>query len=636
MSVPPLIIDAHVYSKGVLEDGVSPDNHNTLRVTHVKPDCWLTESECKDISSSLAEIENEIVSEDGNRVVYINFQFMYESIQRLQSCGYSVANALGFAVYSIICNLMSRPKLSFTDEQIISGVGTNLWNTLMVFQRVAVKRGILERRLYLAEDMGLGKTISSIAISFFYRSLGVRLIICLASLTYNWREEIRMWGEKDGYQPNVYIVKSSKHLDKIPEDVDYIIMSFGMLAYEPKDKSKLTNYERLTQNFRPQVVIIDESHKMNNVKSKTGKVCRQICQQATCCYLLSGTPCQFSKDLYNPLMALEPKHFRYENYFHWGRRQSGTFYFCDTFCEPKQVQFGKHGPKRWELKGYRNQTQLCAIMNTVMIRRRKWQVMTQLPRKNRILCKLPPVALKIEKEIQEILKSEDGEIARAYEITAIAKLPNTLKILQERWLQKIEKEPILFFFHHKETRRGVQKLFKENGIDFFVIDGSTPKKRRFEYVQEFQGGKYQCALLSIKAAGTGLTLTRSSTVVFLELLWNPAWVFQAEDRVHRKGQTSNTCDIVYFVAPKSTDDVQIGVIKKKTRESTKILENRNIKVAMRRVNASEAMQMISLSKNKKKCTRKKRKNAPNLNMVVEEPKKKYVRKERKRKSDILL
>ena len=94
------------------------------------------------------------------------------------------------------------------------------------------------------------------------------------------------------------------------------------------------------------------------------------------------------------------------------------------------------------------------------------------------------------------------------------------------------------------------------------------------------------ALLSITAAGTGLTLTAASTVVFTEILFGPDQHLQAEDRAHRIGQ-ENQVNIFYLIEPKTTDDINFGLIRKKERESSRMLDGKPNMLSSRRIAVNE-------------------------------------------------
>ena len=87
---------------------------------------------------------------------------------------------------------------------------------------------------------------------------------------------------------------------------------------------------------------------------------------------------------------------------------------------------------------------------------------------------------------------------------------------------------------------GFEEAIKEKGYKYMRIDGTVTSEARHERVQNFQSDeKIVIALLSITAAGVGLTLTASSTIIFAELHWTPGIMIQAEDRAHRIGQRSS-------------------------------------------------------------------------------------------------
>ena len=90
-------------------------------------------------------------------------------------------------------------------------------------------------------------------------------------------------------------------------------------------------------------------------------------------------------------------------------------------------------------------------------------------------------------------------------------------------------------------------------VPYIRIDGKTPAEKRTEYVKKFQNGEAKVALLSIMAAGTGITLTAASTVVFGELYWVPGVMLQSEDRVHRLTQ-QRPVTIYHMIGKNTLDD----------------------------------------------------------------------------------
>ena len=101
-------------------------------------------------------------------------------------------------------------------------------------------------------------------------------------------------------------------------------------------------------------------------------------------------------------------------------------------------------------------------------------------------------------------------------------------------------QKFLIFGHHKCVLDAIESQVREKKAKFIRIDGSTPSNERSGLVQKFQENDvYRVAVLSIKAAGVGLTLTAASLVVMAELDWTPGNLIQAEDRAHRIGQASS-------------------------------------------------------------------------------------------------
>lgn len=114
----------------------------------------------------------------------------------------------------------------------------------------------------------------------------------------------------------------------------------------------------------------------------------------------------------------------------------------------------------------------------------------------------------------------------------------------------------LVFAHHQSMLDNLEEELKKNNYDYIRIDGSTSSENRQVFVQRFQNSdKCQCALLSITAANSGITLTQANLVVFAELFWNPGILVQAEDRVYRIGQKNSV--IIQYLCAKGTADDQI-------------------------------------------------------------------------------
>ena len=128
----------------------------------------------------------------------------------------------------------------------------------------------------------------------------------------------------------------------------------------------------------------------------------------------------------------------------------------------------------------------------------------------------------------------------------------------------------IVFCYHMELMTAVCSVLD---CPYIRIDGSTPQQKRQDLVDDFQEGRAKVAVLSLGAASTGLTLTATSLVLFAELYFVPGTILQAEDRVHRVGQTK-VCDIRYIIAEGSLDDYIFKMLYYKLQTLDSVLDGR--------------------------------------------------------------
>lgn len=114
---------------------------------------------------------------------------------------------------------------------------------------------------------------------------------------------------------------------------------------------------------------------------------------------------------------------------------------------------------------------------------------------------------------------------------------------------------LIVFAHHMIMLDGLEQAISQKGYKYMRIDGNVSSEERHKRVNNFQeDAKTVVALLSITAAGVGLTLTASSTIVFAELHWTPGIMIQAEDRAHRIGQKSSV-NCHYLIGESTLDEM---------------------------------------------------------------------------------
>lgn len=433
---------------------------------------------------------------------------------------------------------------------------TAMCESLMEFQwdgvHFALKRG---GRCLIGDDMGLGKTIQAIAIARVYIDDWPLLIVCPSSLRLNWREEILRWLESDLCEDDILVFMSGK-------DTNKTLRKVNIVSYDLVRKVPLHNLKRC------QCVIADESHYLKSVSAQRTKIVAPLVRDARRALLLSGTPALSRPvELFAQVNAICPILFPSYNEY------------VVRYCNARQTFWG------FDVSGSSHLDELHMILcGTLLIRRKKEEVLTQLPEKVRQVTWVetkPSVTRLLAKKFEafEGAKAAAGDAStpeeanalslrvkgiqnEIYALTAEAKLNSIMEFCRDTAESGCK---FIVFCHHSKVINTLHD-FVENKLKLGLIriDGSTPQGIRQSLCKEFQADddKKRVALLSITAAGVGLTLTKASVVLFAELYWNPGSLLQAEDRAHRIGQRN--CILVnYLLAKKTLDESMWRTVRRK-------------------------------------------------------------------------
>ncbi|CAJ0949171.1 unnamed protein product [Ranitomeya imitator] len=415
---------------------------------------------------------------------------------------------------------VSRPE---TPDVDLSTVDSKLESNLMPFQREGVNFAISrEGRLLLADDMGLGKTIQAICIAAYYRKEWPLLVVAPSSVRFTWAEAFHRWlPSVRSDSINVIVTGRDSQSASLIN-----IVSFDLLG--KMDKT-------ITSNFR--VIIIDESHFLKNVKTARCKSATPLLKSAKRVILLSGTPAMSRPaELYTQIAAVRPSFF--PRFHDFGVR----------YCDAKQMPWG------WDYSGSSNMTELKLLLEeSIMIRRLKSDVLSQLPAKQRKMVVVAPEGINAKtkaalvaaaKEMAQGFKSKVQEkeaLLLFYNRTAEAKVRCVIEYILD--LLESGREKFLVFAHHKLV---LDHVCEELGKKIPVF------------------GEVLCRCVVHNGPNMGLTLSSADLVVFAELFWNPGVLIQAEDRVHRIGQTSSV-NIHYLVAKGTADDYLWPMIQEKIK-----------------------------------------------------------------------
>ncbi|MEE4491677.1 DEAD/DEAH box helicase [Streptomyces sp. BE230] len=386
----------------------------------------------------------------------------------------------------------------------------------------------------LADDMGLGKTITLIALHLHRAHPAPTLVICPASLLGNWHREINR------FAPGVP-VRRFHGTDRTLTDPDsgFVLTTYGTM--------RSSAAELAAHSWG--LVVADEAQHVKNPHSSTAKALRTIPSPAR--VALTGTPVEnnlselwalldwTTPGLLGPLKAFRARHARIvEN--------TGT---AAGIANDEAVE------------------RLSRLVRPFLLRRKKSDpgIAPELPPKTETDH---PVFLTREqatlyeatvRETMAYIEASEGIARRGL----IMKLLASLKQICNHPAQYLKEEPtrlagrsgklalldelldtilaedgsVLIFTQYVTMARLLSAHLTSRAIPSQLLHGGTPVPERERMVDRFQSGEVPVFLLSLKAAGTGLNLTRAAHVIHYDRWWNPAVEEQATDRAYRIGQT---------------------------------------------------------------------------------------------------
>ena len=435
---------------------------------------------------------------------------------------------------------------------------------LYPFQYAGVRYAELSpnNKVLIGDDMGLGKTVQAIAYATLHDEFWPVLVVCPANVKYNWYEEIQSWLP----DVDVQVVKNGK--DPI-EGATFTVINYDLVSKREDDLTALG----------ADLIIFDESHYLKNNKAKRTQACMNIAGQTESVVCLSGTAITNRPiELFTTLNMIRPA--EYNNYFAYGKR----------YCDAHNNGFG------WDFSGSSNTEELHEKLRDCMIRRLKKEVLAELPDKVRSFVPVVPNA----KEMAQYKRTHkewmtryahyknNGGMPAGFVLNMLTELRHEAGRLKvgatADWVSEYqhqnEGKPIIVFYHHKDVGQGLLDLMTDdkrfNHKRWRVIAGGTPAEKRTQYVNQFQAGALDGLLCSTVAAKEGLTLTAADTVVFIEREWVPGWEEQAEDRVNRIGQDSDTVFATYLSVLGTIDEKFDRVVEDKRRTVSAILDGGEI------------------------------------------------------------
>ena len=212
----------------------------------------------------------------------------------------------------------------------------------------------------------------------------------------------------------------------------------------------------------------------------------------------------------------------------------------------------------------------------------------------------------IRENAQQMLEAENSEkvsINALAEITRLRQASCAAQLVEKNWKGKCSKiealiealEPIiesgdaaLVFSQFTSFLAIVQKELDKAGIPYLYIDGTVSVKERQKLVEKFQNGECPVFIISLKAGGLGLNLTRANYVFHLDPWWNPAIEQQATDRAHRMGQ-HNAVTVYHFLSSGTIEEKIKRLHEQKRDLAENILEGTDMSG---KITGKELLEMI--------------------------------------------
>ena len=429
-----------------------------------------------------------------------------------------------------------------TEAPLDDKVAPTLGGELKPFQRAGVSYLLAQRRAFLADEQGLGKTIEALA-TLEADGAYPAIVVCPASLKLNWLRELSLWLPHRSAQ-----ALTGTRASAAIEPADVTVVNYDIVA------GRLSALAAIA----PRALVLDESHYCKNAAAKRTQAVAHLSTAVPrdgLVLALTGTPVMNRPPELISQLRILGRLADFGSGAQFGKRFRGA---------------DAHLRLHWHLRA------------RCFARRLKADVLPQLPAKTRAVVPIEldnePEYRLAERDLVAWLQSQpmdlhelDARVAAALRAERLVRL-NALKLLAARgklhsalaWIHDFcsSGERLVVFAHHREIQRALLERFP-SALHILGEDSLVAREEALRTFQEPDSAQNQLIVCSIEVAGHGITLTRSSNVAFLELDWTPAKHDQAEDRCHRIGQ-EDTVNATYLLAAGTIDET-IGTLLERKR-----------------------------------------------------------------------
>ena len=423
-------------------------------------------------------------------------------------------------------------------------------------------------RALIGDEMGLGKTIQAIAAAeILVRHFGVSrmLVVCPTSLKYQWRSEMKRFSGREARVLGGGRAQRQK---------DYAL----------EDSCKITNYEKLKPDldlivdWAPDLIIVDEAQRIKNWNTIAARTLKRI--DSPYAIVLTGTPLENKLEELISLIQFVDQH-----------RLGPTW----KVLHEHQVR-----DEAGRVTGYTGLDRIGQTLAPIMIRRRKTEVLRQLPARTdnnvvvpmtepqmryhdenadivaRIVQRWRKMRFLSEKDqrrltcaLQNMRMSCNSTYLLDQETDHGVKADEMVALLDELFVQPEAKAVV--FSQWTRSHEIVIRRLEARGVGYVSFHGGVPSEKRPALVDRFREDPSCRVFLSTDAGSTGLNLQSASTLINMDLPWNPAILEQRIARIHRMGQR-RPVQIINFVAKGTIEEGMLSVLAFKRSLSAGILD----------------------------------------------------------------
>jgi hypothetical protein len=449
--------------------------------------------------------------------------------------------------------------------------------SLYDYQREGALFAALAGRCLIADEMGLGKTLQALATGeLLARHLGVTrvLVVCPTSLKHQWEREIARFTDRP-----VVVVGGAR----TKREYDFTGASFY----------KITSYDTvhrdldLIASWSPELVVLDEAQRIKNWSTRTAQSVKQIVSPYA--LVLTGTPLENRLEELVSIVQFVDQH-----------RLGPTF----RLLHDHQVRDADTG----RVVGYRDLDRLGRTLAPILVRRRKAEVLDQLPPRleKTLFVPMTPEQWRHHEENRELVarlvakwrrQRFLAEVDQRRLMIALQKMrmacdstylldgqtdfggkSGELATLLDELFERPETK-VVVFSQWLRMHELLVRIFQARGWDHVLFHGGIEAGRRGALVDRFRDDRRCRAFLSTDAGGVGLNLQHASVVVNVDLPWNPAVLEQRIGRVHRLGQR-RAVQVVNLVAQGTIEEGMLSLLGFKRAVFAGVLDGGDAEVVL--------------------------------------------------------